>query len=162
MWFLKILLLGVFFLVFLQDYKERKVYWFLYPIIGFLVFFLQVEFVPIRFALINSGFNLGFVFSLLLVCYLYAKLKLHQSLLKEVFGLGDLLFFVFIAFSFSIISFQILFVFSLVFSLVLHLVIKNSETQTYKSVPLAGYMSLFFAVVYGISFFYEFNFLYAY
>lgn len=160
MWFLKFLLIGTFFLVFFQDYKDRKVYWFLYPLIGVLVFALQIKAVSIYTALINSGFNLVFVSLLLFVCYLYAKLKLQKPLLKEVFGLGDLFFFVFIAFSFSIVSFLILFIFSLLFALILHFVLKHRNAE--KTVPLAGYMSLFFGVIYGISFFMECHFLYAY
>ncbi|WP_281336238.1 general secretion pathway protein [Flavobacterium eburneipallidum] len=160
MWILKFVLIVVFFLVFFQDYKDRKVYWFLYPIIGAMVFVLQIQSVSIYPAFINTSFNLVFISLLLFVSYLYAKYKLQQPLLKEVFGLGDLLFFVSIAFSFSIVSFLILFVFSLVFSLLLHFTIRYKQTE--KTVPLAGYMSLFFATVYGISFFWESNFLYAY
>lgn len=159
MWFLKFLLISVFFLVFFQDCKDRKVYWFLYPVMGGLVFTLQIQSVSIYPAIINTGFNIVFISFLLLVCYLYARLKLKQPLLKEVFGLGDLLFFVFIAFSFSVVSFLILFVFALVFSLLMHFAMKHSQAD--KTVPLAGYMSLFFAAVYGISFFTESNFLYS-
>ncbi len=160
MWILKLLLIGVFFLIFFQDNKDRKVYWFLYPIIGILVFVLQIKAISIYPALINGGFNLGFVSFLVLVCFIYAKLKLKKPLLKEVFGLGDLLFFIAIAFSFSIVSFLILFVFALLFSLVLHLILKHRQSD--KTVPLAGNMALFFGVVYGASFCWECNFLYAY
>jgi hypothetical protein len=160
MWFLKLLLITIFFLILFQDYKDRKVYWFLYPIVGILAFVLQMEVVPIYSVLVNAGFNLLFVFVLLFVCYLYATLKLQRPLLKEVFGLGDVLFFIFIAFSFSIVSFFVLLIFSLLFSLLLHFVLQNRQTE--KTVPLAGYMSLFFGIVYGISFFWDSNFLYAY
>ncbi|WP_379852787.1 hypothetical protein [Flavobacterium zhouii] len=85
---------------------------------------------------------------------------MKKPLLKEVFGLGDVLFFIFMAFSFSIISFFVLFVFALVFSLLLHSVLQHK--QIVKTVPLAGYMSLFFGVVYVFVFFCEPNFLYAY
>lgn len=159
MWILKLLLIGVFFLIFFQDSKDRKVYWFLYPIIGILVFVLHIKEISIYPALINGGFNLGFVSLLILVCFVYAKLKLQQPLI-EVFGLGDILFFIAIAFSFSMVSFLILFVFALLFSLLLHLVLKRRQTD--KTVPLAGNMALFFGVVYGISLFWECNFLYAY
>jgi hypothetical protein len=159
MWIFKLLLIGVFFLVFVQDSKDRKVYWFLYPIIGVLVFVLQIKAISIHPALINGGLNLVFVSLLILVCFLYAKLKLQQPL-REVFGLGDILFFMTIAFSFSLVSFLILFVFALLFSLLLHLVLKHRQTD--KTVPLAGNMALFFGVVYGTSFFWECNFLYAY
>lgn len=157
---MKLLLLGVFSLIFFQDYKDRTVYWFLYPIMGILVLVLQIQTIPIDVALINSSFNLSFIIFLLGFCYLYARIKLKKSLLQSVLGLGDVLFFVGIAFSFSIVSFLVLFVFSLVFSLLLHLVLQHKQKE--QTVPLAGYMSLFFAVVYGISFFCNFHFLYAY
>lgn len=160
MWIFKFLLIGVFLLVFYQDHKDRKVYWFLYPIIGCLVFVLQMQSVSIYSSLINTGINLMFMFFLLLICYLYAKLKLKRPFLKEVFGVGDLLFFIFIAFSFSIVSFLMLVAFSLLFSLLLHFAINYKQAE--KTVPLAGYMSLFFAVVFFVSFFWECNFLYAY
>jgi hypothetical protein len=160
MWFLKILLLCVFFIILYQDCKDRKVYWFLYPIVGVLVFLLQLKIVSADTVFINIVINLLFVSILLLVCWAYAAFRLKKDLLKEVFGLGDVLFFIFITFSFSIVSFFILFVFSLFFSLILHFVLKHKQTE--QTVPLAGYMSLFFGTVYGISFFYECPFLYAY
>ncbi|KDN55717.1 hypothetical protein FEM21_13190 [Flavobacterium seoulense] len=160
MWLLKLLILGVFSLIFFQDYKDRKVYWFLYPVVGILVFILQAQILPLNIALINSGVNLLLVLFLLIFSYLYARLKLKKSLLQSVLGLGDILFFIAIAFSFSIVSFWVLFVFSLIFSLILHLVLKYKQIE--KTVPLAGYMSLFFAAVYSLSFFCNFHFLYAY
>lgn len=160
MWFFKFSLISIFFIILFQDYKDRKVYWFLYPSVGIFAFVLQMDVVTIYSVLVNAGFNLLVVFILLLVSYLYASLKLQQPLLKEVFGLGDVLFFVSIAFSFSIISFFVLLIFSLLFSLLLHFVLQHKQAE--KTVPLAGYMSLFFGVVYGISFFADSNFLYAY
>ena len=157
---LKLLLIGIFSLVFVQDSKDRKVFWFLYPIIGVLVFVLQINAISLYPASLNAVFNLGFVSLLLVVCFVYAKLKLRKPFLNEVFGWGDMLFFVAIAFSFSIVSFLILFVFALLFSLLLHLVLKHEQTE--KTVPLAGNMSLFFGGVYLISLFWECNFLYAY
>lgn len=157
---LKGFLICIFALIFFQDCKDRKVYWFLYPLVGILVFNLQIQSITIYPAMINVLINLLFVSLMILVCYLYAKLKLKKSFLNAVLGLGDILFFVFISFSFSFVSFLVLFVFSLLFSLVLHLVLKHRNSE--KTVPLAGYMSLFFGVIYGIGFFCESNFLYAY
>lgn len=160
MWVLKLLLLAVFSLIFFQDYKDRRVYWFLYPITGILVLILQIQIIPINIALINSGFNLLFVLFLLFFCYLYSRIKLKKNVLQSVLGLGDILFFMAIAFSFSIASFLVLFVFSLIFSLLMHTLLKHKQKET--TVPLAGYMSLFFAVIYSLSFFCNFHFLFAY
>jgi len=66
--------------------------------------------------------------------------------IKETIGMGDVLLFFALTCTFSLISFITLFVFSLVLSLLLHLVLSKREIQ--KTVPLAGYMSLFFAISY--------------
>ncbi len=160
MMLLKLLLIIVLTIIFVQDSKDRQVYWFLFPIMGSIAFYLQIENVPFYSVFINTAFNLLFILVQLFVIYLYTLIKLKKSVLSEVFGLGDVLFFIFIAFSFSIISFFILFLFSLIFSLVLHFVLRSRQTN--KSVPLAGYMALFFGVVYVISFFLDSNILYAY
>lgn len=160
MWFVKSLLVVTFVIIFIQDYKSRLVYWFLYPLIGVFSFLIQISYNTIYSSLINSLMNLAFVGFILITCYSYSKLKLKQSFLKEVFGLGDVLFLLAICFSFSTVSFLILFVFGLFFSLVLHLILKKSSKD--ESVPLAGYLSLFFGVIYIISFLCECSFLYAY
>jgi hypothetical protein len=81
---------------------------------------------------------------------LYAKLKLKKSI-QEVFGLGDLLFFCLLAVSLPIISFLVVFIFSLIFSLVVFILIKKS--LKHKTVPLAGFQSLFFAIILGLDIF---------
>jgi hypothetical protein len=158
MWYLKLILVIVFAFVLYQDFKSRLVYWFLYPIIGVLAFAIQLQNLPVSIALTNLGFNLLFVVLILLVSTLYIKFRNLDF--KNTIGIGDILFFLFIAGTFSIVSFLVLFVFSLVFSLILHIVLNNKKEQA--TVPLAGYMSLFFGVVYALSFCFNNAFLYAY
>lgn len=158
MWYLKLILVIVFAFVLYQDFKSRLVYWFLYPIIGVLAFAIQLQNLPVSIALTNLGFNLLFVVLILLVSTLYIKFRNLDF--KNTIGIGDILFFLFIAGTFSIVSFLVLFVFSLVFSLILHIVLNNKKEQV--TVPLAGYMSLFFGVVYAASFCFNNAFLYAY
>ncbi|WP_299884429.1 hypothetical protein [uncultured Lacinutrix sp.] len=141
----KWLLLATFLFVFFQDIKERKVYWFLFPIIGFCCGLLLVKKQMPEIVLYTITTNILFVVFLLIIVSMYSKFKLKTDF-KNTFGLGDVLFFFAIAFSFSSISFIILFVFALIFSLILHLFLKKKST--YKTVPLAGYMSLFFACIY--------------
>jgi hypothetical protein len=158
MWYFKIILLIVFFTVFYQDFSSRLVYWFLYPLIGILAFAIQLYNLPITIVFLNFGINLLFITLILAVSYLYVK---YRNLdFKSAIGIGDILFFVFISCTFSIVSFLILFVFALLFSLILHIVLSNKKEQ--QTVPLAGYMSFFFAVVYVITFCCESNFLYVY
>jgi len=141
----KCILLTTFLFVFFQDIKERQVYWFLFPIIGLCCGVLLYKKQIPEIVLYTVTTNVLFVVSLLVIVFMYSKFKLKTAF-KNTFGLGDVLFFFAIAFSFSSISFIILFVFALIFSLVLHLFLKRKST--YKTVPLAGYMSLFFACIY--------------
>lgn len=158
MWFLKVVLIIVFAIILFQDVKNRLVYWFLYPVVGILAFAIQLYKVPATVAFFNLGFNLLFVTVILGVSFLYIRFR--NLNFKHTIGIGDILFFIFVSGTFSIVSFLILFVFALVFSLILHLVLSNKkENQT---VPLAGYMALFFGAVYTMTFLYNSTFLYAY
>lgn len=143
--FLKIILLIAFIAVFIQDYKERQVYWFLFPIIGILGGILFYQNTLSELFLVAIQINLLFLVALVFIIYIYAKIKLKTKLLNTL-GLGDLFLFLAISVSFSTLSFIILFISALIFSLVLHLII-NKHQKTL-SVPLAGYMSLFFLTSY--------------
>lgn len=160
MWLWKLLLLVTFSLIFLQDYKDRRVYWFLYPIVGILALGIQLQLSPTTIVLMNTAFNLAFIALIITFCYLYTLIKLKKPFLQSVLGLGDILFFIAIAFSFSIASFLVLFVFSLLFSLLVHTLLKHQHKES--TVPLAGYMALFFGFIYALSFFTSISFLYAY
>lgn len=141
---LKLILITALILVLFQDIKDRQVYWFLFPIIGLCSGTLHyLNSSPQQF-LITVFINFIFVSILMTVVFLYSKLKLKTSI-TNTFGLGDGLLFLALAFSFSKLSFFILFVFGLTFSLLLHLFLKKSKHTT---VPLAGYLSFFFAITY--------------
>lgn len=133
-------------LVFYQDIKERLVYWFLFPIIAVCSGILLYNNMFLELFKTTVIINLIFVSLLIFVVYAYSKLKLKTSISKT-FGLGDALLFFALAFTFSSVTFLVLFVFGLFFSLVLHLFMKGKSKEN-KTVPLAGYLSLFFAVSY--------------
>ena len=139
---LLILTLGI---VFFQDMKERQVYWFLFPVIGILGGILFYKNTLSELFMMAILLNTLFILLILTVVFTYVFLKFKTSLFKTI-GLGDMLLFIVLSLSFSTISFIILFVSSLVFSLLLHLILKKkNKTPT---VPLAGYMSLFFILTY--------------
>lgn len=145
MLFIQIILIVIFLLIFYQDIKDRQVYWFLFPIVAILTGILSYMNIYQDFYLISIGINMTFVAFLISIVFLYSKYKLKTEM-GNTFGLGDLLLFIALAFTFASVSFIILFVFGLIFSLILHLLLKNKSKL--KSVPLAGYMSLFFSVAY--------------
>jgi len=145
MWLLNLILIVLLWVIFFQDARDRMVYWFLYPLVGIMALAAQITHVGLQVAVANVLVNLSFILILVAVCYAYARLRLDKPF-REVIGLGDVLFFAFICFSFSTISFLVLFVFSMIFALALHLRLYKTQSQT--TVPLAGYMALFFSAVY--------------
>lgn len=137
-------------IIILQDYKDRKVYWFLYPLFGLLVLSIQMIHNNIYAVVLNCLINFLFVITLLLFASIYSRIRIKKHLINESIGLGDIFFFVAISFAFAPISFLILFVFSLLFSLSLHLFLNSKKNDI--TVPLAGHMALFFGIVYLIVF----------
>ena len=128
-----------------QDIKDRKVYAILFILFAILGSCLHYENTMPEVFLMIIALNLGFTLILILMIYLYSKVKLNLNL-KDTLGLGDILFFLALAVSFATTTFIITFVFALIFSLLIHLVIKSNAPN--KTVPLAGYMSLFYMVVF--------------
>lgn len=141
----KSLLLASLILVLYQDWKERQVHLFLFPLIGILSGFLYFTNTLPELFYVSVFMNLIFVSILMTTVYIYAKFKLKIAMLKTI-GVGDLIFFFVLCASFSTISFMILFIGALVFSLIIHLILKRNSNSN--AVPLAGYMSLFFSMTY--------------
>lgn len=132
--------------IFYQDIKERNVYWFLFIITASSAGYLYYTNTFFELFWRTSVINLGIIGIIFLVLGTYSKFKLKVAL-KDVFGLGDALLFIGICFAFPVAAFITFFVFSLLFSLLLHILFKQKIKD--KTVPLAGYMSLFFVVVYN-------------
>lgn len=141
----KIILILVFISIFYQDYKDRKVYWFLFPAVGVISGFLYYSISLTELFWTSVVMNGSFVTFLLMIIAIYSRYILKLPLVK-IFGLGDTLLFVSLIFTFSTVSFITIFVFSLIFSMLLHLILKHFSRIN--SVPLAGYMSLFFGLAY--------------
>lgn len=140
---IKLIVISALGLILFQDVKERQVYWFLFPIVALCSGTLFYSKTLSELFFIAVIMNMIFVSTLLLIVVLYSKITLKKPF-KNTFGSGDVLFFFAIAWSFSTISFIVIFTSALIFSLMLHLILKN-KTPT---VPLAGYMSLFFGLTY--------------
>ena len=135
-----ILLLGV---LCFQDFKERKVtsILFIFAILLGGAMHIQQQDSGVFLAVIFV--NLLIVFTLFFMLSMYAKIKMKQPIFN-VFGLGDLLFFMVLAVSFPTLSFLVIFVFSLIFSWSIFMLIKQYLKE--KTVPLAGLQSLFYCL----------------
>lgn len=157
--YFKILLFILFILIFIQDYKQRLVYWFLYFFVGICSLCLQLTFFDWQTIAINTFINISFISFLVVSGFLYCKLIKKEPFLNHSIGIGDIFMFVSLCFLFPAITFILFFVFSLIFSLMIHLFLKEKYTA-HNDVPLAGYMSLFFSFILLFSFFLEKNWLY--
>ncbi len=161
MYLIKILLILVLLLVFYEDISDKLVHWFLFPILGFLLGSLHKSSVEVSVFLVTIGINILLVSIVLLLLYGYSKLILRSRFLNKSFGLGDLLLFYALSIGFPTVTFAILFAFSIFFSLVIHLLI-NRLKKGKQTVPLAGYISFFYAMVFIGSFFDNVPSLYRY
>lgn len=181
MLFIKVLLIAILAVIFYQDYSSRMVSRLLFPLAAVCFGVLHFMHADTRGFLLSTGTNMAFIAIVLLVLYLYSVLKLKTRFINGSFGMGDLWFFIAAGFGFPTVSFVVLFVFSVLFSLLLHLFLKqrivvisvsqlkkqevsseNKEENHFsgETVPLAGYMSLFFALILTISVFCNFPSLY--
>jgi len=135
------LILGI---LFFQDLKKRKVsVWILMLGIGLGGFLNYQAQQPIVF-LSNCLINITFILLIFLVLWLYATLKMKKNIF-QVFGKGDLLFFILLAISLPILSFLMVFIFSTIFALLVFMILKNRMTEN--TVPLAGLQALFFGLI---------------
>jgi len=142
---------GICALIGFQDLKERMVSWILFPITGLLLGLLYIlntsfeQFYPFVFT------NMVLISAIVLFLFLYTKYIAKMKFLNVSFGLGDLLFFYAFALGFPTITFLILFVGSILFSLAVFLLSRRKQEN--ETIPLAGLMSFFLIVVVLASFF---------
>ena len=153
-----IVMMGSLFWVFYEDLKERKVTIALLMLLFVVGGFLNIKQQVWEVFLISSILNLAVVFSIILILFVYTKLKLKQSL-PEAFGLGDVLFFAFMAISFPTTTFLVLFSCSLIFSFIISI---SFQKQLKKFVPLAGLQALFLGLILGTNHLFGLMNLYAF
>ncbi len=154
----KIILVLSLFFIFLQDLKERRVYGLLIIISGLLLSYLHYRGSTPQLFLASITLNFFVIIMLYGCLYVYAKLKLKVSL-NTAFGLGDLLFFIALSMGFSTVSFLILFVSSLLFTLFTSLLLKVKYSLP--TIPLAGFQAFFIAFIMMINWFFNLTDLYS-
>ncbi len=133
-----------------QDFKERAVSWLLFPIMGILLAFLYLNTTSFEQYTLFVLTNVLLVSGIILILFLYTKHIAHKKFLNVSFGLGDLLFFYAFALGFPTMTFVVLFVGAILFSLIIFLFSKtNTEEET---IPLAGLMSFFLMGILLVSF----------
>lgn len=153
MGFVKIAVVVCLLTIFYQDLKDRLVHWWLFAIGTVGLAILHIQNVGYTFFGFNIMVNCAIVCLVLSILWAYARFKMNVSNLRDIFGLGDILFLFLIAIGFSTISFLTFFVFGLLFSLLVHIILRYSLSRKRDlepkemTVPLAGYLALFFSAI---------------
>lgn len=129
--------------IFAQDFKKRKIHVFL-PILIFCMGYIKTNnIISITHILINMMFFI-LLFSLLFL-YMSLKHKEFKNPFTNYFGLGDGLFYLALSPLFFTYYYLMFIVLSLLFSLILYIFL--SKLQDEKTIPLAGYASIFFVII---------------
>ncbi|UJH68654.1 hypothetical protein [Allomuricauda sp. SCSIO 65647] len=158
MLFLELLTMLGFGMIAHQDFKERAVLWVLFPILAVLLALLHLRHMPFDHFAWFALLNMLLVSLILLVLWAYTKHIMQQKFLNTAFGLGDMLFLYAFALGFPTVTFIVLLVGALCFSILAYLALKPfMEMET---VPLAGLMGIFLIGVLVLSHLPDFPSLY--
>lgn len=135
----KFILIPVLIFIFFQDMKFRAVYWFLFPLVLGLSFWIGTTTSNIENMLWSFCF---FIFSMGgLTLYMSLKERKLINISKGYFSLGDMLFLLAIIPVFSFQMYLVFFTTGTILSLIIHgivvFLIKGDKT-----IPYAGYMAL--------------------
>ncbi len=152
------LILAALLAIFYFDLKERQVYILLFLFIIGLGGFLFYRNTTIELYSISIATNIICLLLIGIVLWGYSKFKMKISLYDGI-GIGDFLFFLFMAVSFPTNVFLVLFSFSLIFSLILFMILKPK--LKHKTVPLAGLQALFLFILLFINLIFDLLNLYA-
>ena len=145
---LNILFIAVLLYIFYEDISDQKISLWALVLVFTMGVYLHYTAVPQEVFLTQFYRNISGVALLLVFLATYVHLRFKTGLFK-LFGSGDAIFFVVLAVSLSTSAFVLLFVSSLVFSLVITLCFpKKIQPRT---IPLAGLQALFFSLVFGVT-----------
>ncbi|QOG02178.1 hypothetical protein [Flavobacterium sp. MDT1-60] len=132
-------------IVFIQDWKFRKIHVVL-PLVIFAISFFIIaieKYDLLEIVLFNTGFFLTTLS--ILTIYMSMKSKRFLNPFQHYFGLGDLLFYVAITPLFLLKNYILFFILSLLFAIILQFGLKKFIKE--ETVPLAGFSALFLFIV---------------
>ncbi len=144
MLFTNLLLTIILIFVFFQDFRKRTIHVVL-PVVLFILA-LVINYYSANLKLVTIVYNLVFVLVNITGLFLYFSLKEKKFVnpIDSHIGLGDLVFFIAITPLFNLKPFILFFILGLLFSLILH--VGFTFFKHVKTIPLAGYLSLFLII----------------
>ncbi|TBN11964.1 prepilin peptidase [Hyunsoonleella pacifica] len=141
---LNILLISVLAIILYQDMMRRTIHAIL-PL-GVLLVSIAINLISNNYSLYQALYNLCFIAINILGITLYFSLK-YKTLVNPIdsfIGMGDIAFFIAITPLFNLKPFILFFIIGLLFSLLVHCALHLFRKT--KTIPLAGYLSLFLAI----------------
>ncbi|WP_143273623.1 hypothetical protein [Aquimarina sp. MAR_2010_214] len=93
-----------------------------------------------------------------IVAYFSIKKSKFQNPFKQHVGIGDLVFLIAVIPLFSFRNYMLFFISGMILSLVLYMIFQNKSKQ--KTIPLAGYLSLYIIIVMIPNLFFSTNVFY--
>ena len=151
-------LIAILLVVFSQDLRKRTIHIVL-PIVIFL-FGLFINYLSQDLSFEVIAYNMVFVVINLLGLFIYFSLKSKKFInpIDTHIGLGDIVFLFALTPLFQLKGFILFFILGLLFSLLTHIVLMFFK-QT-KTIPLAGYISLFLILNLTTKYFFKINTLF--
>lgn len=150
----KIFSLGILLLLFIQDAKNREVYWLLFPLLAIANMWMRLvsEGLPITYfeGVLENNIFLALQ-GILLSCYFSLKNRRWTNVTSELLGLGDILFLVSVTFCFSLLSYIVFYVVSLFLVMLIWLVWQALQQEKQSKIPLAGMQALLLAFFLAIA-----------
>lgn len=127
-----------------EDFKYRAIHWW------WLVFITLLGIYGMQISLKSVCYNILFIISQILIINTYFSIK-HKEIINitnTYLGLGDILFFISIAFYFMPVDYIHFHIYALVFTLLISSISIYTQPLNgkLKTIPLAGYMSIFFCL----------------
>ena len=132
-----------------QDFADRAIDWFLFPVVAAL---LVVNSILLRaFAWNHLLVNIGLLSVQLALVALYFKLSRGQLLFagQQLLGWGDILFFLVLTLAFSPLNFILFYIASLLLTLLFFLILALGGRKVH-SIPLAGSQAVILIAVFLI------------
>lgn len=143
----KICLILLLFGIGIQDAKERKVYAFLFPLVGLMTAWIHWKTLGGYAMGIYSLTNLVLLITLLMGLLLIARLR-GQKLINHSMGSGDVAMLAVLTVAFPPLTYIALWLCAALFSLILHVIFYRNST-----IPFAGNLAILTALALGFDLF---------
>lgn len=140
-----------------QDFRQRLVFWFFFPILSLLFFVKNQQLSSFGVGVSDIVFNFSIIGLILIYLKVFFSIRNKKwvKIIDEKIGLGDLLFFASLAFLFPIINFFAFLWLSFVSIVLVYTCARLLKLNTSRNIPLAGILSAFLIPIYAVEIYFN-------